>query len=138
MDVMAVRWESLALVVGAMTLAAWSLIDASRSAPTLPKEGVHRFMFEISRPGEKTEVKSLEDGSLLGRSPQCHIVFHDVTVSKEHARLLIEGARARIEDLQSTNGTLVNDRAIEGPTVLKPGDRIAVGSNIIWFLGEAP
>ncbi len=137
MDVIAVRWESLALVVGAIALAAWALADATRSARTPPKEGARRFMFEISRPGEQTEVQGFENGALLGRSPQCHIVFHDVTVSKEHARLLVEGARALIEDLQSTNGTLVNDRAIEGPTVLKPGDRIAVGANIIWFLGEA-
>ena len=137
MDVLAVRWESLALVAFAIALAMWALADASRGAPTLPKEGARHFTFEISRPGEKSEVQSFDDGALLGRSPQCHIVFHDVTVSKEHARLIVDGARALVEDLHSTNGTLVNDRAIEGPTVLKPGDRIAVGPNIIWFLGEA-
>lgn len=137
-DPTAVRWESLGLVAGATALAAWALIDASRSARVPPETGDRQLRLEISRPGERAEVKSFSDGAVFGRGPQCHVVFHDVTVSKEHARLTVRGGRTFIEDLRSTNGTLVNGKAIDGPTALAPGDRIALGPNVIWFLGEAP
>lgn len=136
MDVTAIRWESLALIAGIIILAVWALADATRDAPARREGSVRQIMFEVRRPGEEPQVVRFDGNAVLGRGPACHMVFHDSTVSKEHARLMVAGARVVIEDLQSTNGTLVNGRAIEGPTALRPGDRIGLGSNVIWFLGE--
>jgi len=79
----------------------------------------------------------VDESAVIGRGRGCHIVFDDATVSKEHARLRVDGRSLSIEDLHSTNGTLVNGKAIDGPTPLRRGDRIAIGPNVIVFAGES-
>jgi hypothetical protein len=138
MDPVVVRAESLGVVAGAIALCSWALLDAARKRPSVPDEPAKALALEISRPGERSLVTTFKDGALIGRGQHCAVILNDATVSKEHARLHVDGSRAAIEDLHSTNGTLVNGKAIEGPTVLKPGDRIAFGANVIWFLGEMP
>jgi hypothetical protein len=141
MDPLVVRWESLALVVAALVLAGWALYDSTRVPAGASKgEGAHGhcLLIEVVCPGQPSRVTEFRDGTLIGRGAQCHIILHDAGVSKEHARLRVDGSQAFVEDLHSTNGTLVNGKVIAGPTPLKPGDRIGLGANVIWFLGEAP
>jgi pSer/pThr/pTyr-binding forkhead associated (FHA) protein len=138
MDPVAVRWESLGLIAGAIALCGWALIDAASRPASVADETSKPLALEVHRPGDRAVVIGFEDGALIGRAPHCRIILHDATVSKEHARLHVEGSKAAIEDLHSTNGTLVNGKAIEGLTPLKPGDRIGFGANVIWFLGEMP
>jgi hypothetical protein len=138
MDVTAIRWESLLLVLALAALAVWALAAAARgesleSAGTATEKSL---MLEVHRRGREPELVHAENGAILGRGPQCHIIFDDATVSKEHARLQVSGQTAIVEDLHSTNGTLVNGSVIDGPTTLQRGDRIGLGSNVIWFLGE--
>jgi FHA domain len=137
-DPLLVRWESLALVAAALVLAGWALIDATRTPSGVTNKQPQKLMLEIMCPGERSRVTAFTDGTLIGRGPQCQIVLHDATVSKHHAVLRIDGSRVLVEDLQSTNGTLVNGRVIDGPTAIEPGDRIGLGPNVIWFLGETP
>jgi FHA domain len=139
MDPLAIRWISLAFVLALVALAIWAFADAARmpqapqgdapQAPGPPEVAVHR-------PGRSVEVVPVTDGAVLGRSRECRIVLDDATVSKEHARLRVEGASVFIEDLDSTNGTLVNGKAIEGPTLLQRGDRIGLGRNVIVFASQ--
>jgi hypothetical protein len=138
MDVTAIRWESLVLVLALAALAAWALIDAARvdGADDASDDRERALMMEIRRPGKGPDLVAFLDGMVLGRSRECQIIFDDATVSKEHARLRVDGRRAFIEDLDSTNGTLVNGKAIDGPTPLRRGDRIALGPNLILFAGE--
>jgi len=139
MDMTAIRWVSLGVVVLLGALAAWAFADASRRDETeVAHDDASRrsLMFEVRRPGRPPELVRIEDGAVLGRGRECHIVFHDSTVSKEHARLRFEGRTALVEDLHSTNGTLVNGKAIDGPTPLRRGDRIGLGPNVIVFAGE--
>lgn len=65
---------------------------------------------------------------VIGRSPGADIVIGDDFVSGRHARVFPSGAEVIIEDLGSTNGTLVNGVRISGPTRLTAGDLIDVGS----------
>lgn len=65
---------------------------------------------------------------LIGRSPGADVVVSDDFVSGRHARVFPSGGGAAIEDLGSTNGTLVNGRRIIGAEELRPGDLIEVGS----------
>ena len=139
MDVTAIRWVSLGVVVSLSALAAWAFANAARQeGADVAEDGATQrpLMLEVRRPGRPPELVRLEDGAVLGRGRECHIVFHDATVSKEHARLRLEGRTALVEDLHSTNGTLVNGRVIEGPTPLRRGDRIGLGPNVIVFAGE--
>jgi len=69
------------------------------------------------------------DGAvLIGRSPGADIVVSDDFVSGRHARVFPSGADAVLEDLGSTNGTLLNGRRITAPERLAQGDTIDVGS----------
>ena len=74
---------------------------------------------------------------LLGRSPECQITIEDPLVSRQHARIRIEGDEAQVEDLGSRNGVRVNGRPIEGSQVLKHSDRIRLGTQELVFLAVA-
>jgi pSer/pThr/pTyr-binding forkhead associated (FHA) protein len=65
---------------------------------------------------------------LIGRAGHCRVVIDDPLVSREHALLSVSPIAASIEDLDSANGTWVNDSRISGPQLLGDGDRIRVGA----------
>jgi DNA-binding NtrC family response regulator len=67
---------------------------------------------------------------LLGQSPACEMRLTDPGVSRRHAAFAVTGSRLRVIDLESTNGTLVNDLAITD-AYLGGGERIRVGSTTI-------
>jgi len=52
----------------------------------------------------------------------------DEWASRLHARVVPQGGTVGIEDLASTNGTLVNGKRVTSPTVLHDGDMISIGS----------
>ena len=67
------------------------------------------------------------DITTIGRAVECDIVITSKRVSREHARLARNGRRVTLEDLNSTNGTLLNDERILEPMELRDGDMISVG-----------
>ena len=89
-----------------------------------------RFLHVIEGPDSKTAF-SLPDlePQLIGRSTEA-LPITDPSVSRRHAEMTPDGTNWFIRDLESTNGTLVNNEAIEGRTLLHPGDRIRCGSSL--------
>jgi pilus assembly protein CpaF len=67
----------------------------------------------------------------VGRVQGNDIVLAKRNVSKQHARLSLEGEKAVVVDLDSTNGTWVNGRKITSPHPLKSGDKIYIANFII-------
>jgi pSer/pThr/pTyr-binding forkhead associated (FHA) protein len=67
----------------------------------------------------------------LGRDPNCDIVLQDETVSARHARLSYHHGQWWLEDLASTNGTLLNQQPLSTPTVVINGDQISCGKAIV-------
>jgi len=65
---------------------------------------------------------------VIGRSPGADIVIGDDFVSGRHARVSPSGGQVVVEDLGSTNGTLLNGSPVSRPQNLKPGDRIDIGT----------
>src|SRR5689334_7993388 len=59
----------------------------------------------------------------IGRTGASEIEVEDERVSLQHARIVAEGGRHKIVDLNSTNGTFVNDQRVE-ETDLRDGDLI--------------
>ncbi|HTQ09460.1 MAG TPA: FHA domain-containing protein, partial [Fimbriimonadaceae bacterium] len=57
----------------------------------------------------------------------------DSRVSRRHARITPGGLSYQVEDLGSSNGTLVNGVRIAGPTALNPGDEITIGGQSFRF-----
>lgn len=70
---------------------------------------------------------------ILGRSGDAGIFVDDVGVSRQHARITVGDAGAILEDLGSKNGTMLNGRAIEGPTPLADGAAIVLGTRTLRF-----
>lgn len=71
--------------------------------------------------------------TVLGRSASCHVTIEDPLVSRQHARIVVSGDRATIEDMGSRNGLLINARAAGGQAVLQDGDRIRIGTQELVF-----
>ena len=69
----------------------------------------------------------------IGRSPSCTIALEDAKVSRRHVRLEVGEGQAKVSDLGSRNGTLVNGEKLEVEIVLLPGDRLQVGDSTILF-----
>lgn len=69
----------------------------------------------------------------IGRDPESSIFLNDVTVSRSHAVIHIEGGIVRIEDAGSLNGTYVND-SIVTDAVLSSGDSVQIGRFQMVFL----
>jgi diguanylate cyclase (GGDEF)-like protein len=71
----------------------------------------------------------------IGRSKSCELAFPEVmSLSRTHGRLQFDEAGVSIEDLNSTNGSFVNDRRVQGRVFLASGDRLQLGALHFKFL----
>ncbi len=80
-------------------------------------------------PGAAYPLES--DQLTIGRDAVNGVAINDAEVSRKHARLSFQGGKYVIEDLGSTNGTFVNGQRLSGPVVLKPGDVVSLGEQIV-------
>lgn len=71
------------------------------------------------------------DQLTIGRDSTNPVAINDAEVSRKHARMMFQGGKYVLEDLGSTNGTFVNGQRLAGPVVLKPGDVISLGEQIV-------
>ena len=98
----------------------------------------HQAAAAISGPnawllGRTAEVALLPGENVLGREGDGIILMKSSTVSRRHARIVINAKGAVIEDLKSKNGTFVNDRRVSGPTPVTEGDQVRIGSLLFTF-----
>ncbi len=78
------------------------------------------------------ETRELTDGAwMIGRGASCRVRFDSPDVSERHAILTVRDGRAILEDLHSSNGTLVNGEPIDGAVVLDGGMVVQVGSAML-------
>ena len=69
-----------------------------------------------------------EGPNFVGRDPDCVVRIDSPTVSRRHARIVVSGGHASVEDLKSKNGTFVNGRAVKKTVAVNDGSEIRVGS----------
>ena len=81
------------------------------------------------------EVQITKDKTTLGRRPYNDIVIDNLAVSGEHAVLQMVGADVFIEDLNSTNGTYINGKAVK-KQLLTHNDTVEIGKYKIKYLVE--
>ena len=71
----------------------------------------------------------LEDGeNIVGRDPRCTVWLDESGVSRRHARIVVIGSSATVEDLGSKNGTTIGEKPVTTPALLRDGDRLMFGS----------
>jgi FHA domain len=83
--------------------------------------------------GTTAEVALLPGENILGREGDGIILVKSSTVSRRHARIVIDAKGGVVEDLRSKNGTYVNDRRVTGTTPIADGDQVRIGSLLFTF-----
>lgn len=71
----------------------------------------------------------------IGRKEDNQLPLDDSYVSNYHAKIFIKNNQIFIEDLGSTNGTILNGKRINGKVPLKSGDDIAIGKTAFKVIG---
>ena len=98
---------------------------------TRPK-AVQRLALRVVEPGASSlqpgEILDVPAGSTLGRGGRADLVLADTAVSAEHARVERDGRRWVVVDLDSTNGTRLNDSRVRGRAALTVGDVLSLGT----------
>lgn len=70
----------------------------------------------------------------IGRRTDNTLVLEEDYVSGHHAKIYLRNNDCILEDLGSTNGTLLNGRRVEKREVLKSGDGIKIGNSIFKLI----
>jgi two-component system cell cycle response regulator len=83
----------------------------------------HRFFLE-------------KDESIIGRDPSADISISDQLVSRKHAKVVRSNGQVTLEDLKSSNGTVINGNRVEAgnPILLAKEDMIKLGNMVLKFL----
>ena len=81
------------------------------------------------------EIPLLKGTLTIGRTPGNDLVIDNPAVSGHHARLLLEQDHFLVEDMNSLNGTFLNNQRIR-KSALKDGDEILIGKHTLVFQGE--
>jgi diguanylate cyclase (GGDEF)-like protein len=114
-----------------------ALTDPVMPEPPLPRDGkpclvqIHPVEAALG-----TRYIVTDTPLLLGRELTCDIQICDRTVSRQHARIEREPDGHWLVDLQSTNGTFVNEERVSTHR-LKNGDSVSVGSAVFRFLSSS-
>jgi hypothetical protein len=72
-------------------------------------------------------------GLSIGRSGDADVRIEDRYASGIHARVFSRGDRFLVEDMNSTNGTLLNGASLRGEAELVDGDTIQIGDTVFRF-----
>jgi len=72
---------------------------------------------------------------VLGRNPDCHIVIEAVAVSRKHAQITFDEDGYFVQDLESRNGTYVNEEPVQGTRKLKHGDLVRICDVAFSYFG---
>ena len=83
--------------------------------------------------GQREKFPLREGGNVLGRGADCDVVLDLVSVSRRHARITVREEGAMLADLESKNGTFLNDERLREEASLSPGDRIRLGQIQLVF-----
>jgi len=79
------------------------------------------------------QIPLLPGENLVGRDPAARVWLDSPSVSRRHARVVVDRERAAVEDLGSKNGTRAGDALVTAPTPLADGDRLRFGSVDVTF-----
>ena len=94
-----------------------------------PKDGDVLTFDTLLDSGRPTEIT-------IGRREGCDVCLsYDSQVSREHAVVIYDGETFWVEDLDSTNGTFIDDERIEGREVIVPGKLFRIGRT--WLRVES-
>ncbi|MGO9487983.1 MAG: FHA domain-containing protein [Solirubrobacteraceae bacterium] len=92
-----------------------------------------RLVVERAPGHEAGMIYDLDGDLVLGRGDRAEIRLEDPFASSRHARIYEQGNSVVVEDLDSTNGTYLNEELLQTPRPLHPGDRVRIGDSEFAF-----
>jgi DNA-binding winged helix-turn-helix (wHTH) protein len=101
--------------------------EVTGTLPARPPHGAFRVIV-----GER-EVMLATGENILGRAPDASVFVDDSGVSRHHARIVVDQRGATLEDLDSKNGTMLDGRQVDKPTLLLDGALIVLGATALRF-----
>lgn len=105
------------------------VIDAAREEPDSAQLLVR--ILEGAQSGQTLELP-LRKSSIWGRSAaMCDVCFEDRRISKQHCVLEVQAGAVSVTDLNSQNGTYINDIRLHSSQLLQKGDRLRLGDTIL-------
>ena len=88
-----------------------------------------QFELVLKKDGQSISTYHIgAQGLILGRASECDVVLPDSLVSRQHAKIWVEGGQLKVEDLGSRNGISVNGERVNRLRV-EEGDQLTVGSH---------
>jgi hypothetical protein len=100
-------------------------VDLTRRAP--------RLVVERAPGHDSGMIYDLDGDLVLGRGDRAEIRLEDPFASSSHARIYEQGGALVLEDLDSTNGTYLNEELLDTPRPLHPGDHVRIGDSEFVF-----
>ncbi|HLU68747.1 MAG TPA: FHA domain-containing protein, partial [Kofleriaceae bacterium] len=92
-----------------------------------PGEG--RTLLVIGRQAVSVHALPERGELVMGRSRAADLTIDDRSVSRRHARLVVDGARVTVEDLGSANGTRIGHQPVGAePAAVRPGEPFHLGA----------
>lgn len=86
----------------------------------------------VHMPGGRPQVIDLDSSPIVfGRAGDVTVTLSDPYTSDRHAKIHREGRDWLVTDLQSTNGTFVNQVKVTGPTPIAAGDQLGIGRTVV-------
>jgi len=106
-----------------------AVLAGRRAGPRFPPE----TGFQVTPPGAAPRfIRMRRSPFTIGRDPRGQLALPDNRVSRAHAQVRWEAGQFVLYDLNSVNGTFVNDEKVQ-QAFLQPGDRIRVGDTELVF-----
>jgi serine phosphatase RsbU (regulator of sigma subunit) len=108
-----------------------------RAAPApAPGEDAILHVLQVEAPPEDPARRVIlgELPIRIGRVAGNDLVLASGEVSRNHCAVVLEGGRAMVTDLGSTNGTYLNDQRLAAPTPLEEGSRLRIGPFVLAYL----
>ncbi|MCA9239555.1 MAG: FHA domain-containing protein [Planctomycetales bacterium] len=91
-------------------------------------------LFVIQGRDQGSRFNLSESTITVGRERDNAVQIHDTEVSRKHCEISVDGARVSVRDLNSSNGTFVNGKAVQS-AVLRTGDQLQLGRSLLLFTG---
>ena len=102
--------------------------DLKIQASMLASRKIPALSLIVETENESPLIHNFQQAEIaIGRDPACECILSDEAVSTHHARLTYHRNQWWLEDLDSRNGTKLNQELLAMPTVVVSGDRILCG-----------
>jgi pSer/pThr/pTyr-binding forkhead associated (FHA) protein len=125
----------LLLTVSLYAFLVWAFMnlwrDIKLQSALLTARKIPPISLTLSIPGQVANIRRFIQAEVtIGRDPACECPVDDEAVSARHARLSYHHNQWWLEDLDSTNGTLLNQEKLAIPTVIISGDEFRCGGTL--------